>query len=189
MTASGPSEIIWAIDCSARRRIELSGGSRGTWGHHLCSGGGCEKDWKFLCWSDSVLSCIGHAKECIMARLACAEIFDPSDIVAVHLLGKTVRSCYLMGFDENAGSKKSSSNSQPISKCDLLAFSYLSNHFHLLLKSQPDVVATWDDTQVALRWWQLCPTRKVKLGVDGQPPLEQSFVVDAAALSLRRHAG
>lgn len=50
----------------------------------------------------------------------------------------------------------------------LLAFSCLSNHFHLLLRSRPDIVATWDDTQVALRWWQLCPTRKVKLEVDGQ---------------------
>ena len=25
--------------------------------------GGCGQDWKFLCWGDSVLSCIGHAKE------------------------------------------------------------------------------------------------------------------------------
>jgi len=25
--------------------------------------GGCEQDWKFLWWGDSVLSCIGHAKE------------------------------------------------------------------------------------------------------------------------------
>jgi len=34
-----------------------------------------------------------------MARLARAEIFDPAEIVAVHLIGKTVRSCYLMGVD------------------------------------------------------------------------------------------
>ena len=32
-----------------------------------------------------------------MARLARAEIFDPEEIVAVHLIGKTVRSCYVMG--------------------------------------------------------------------------------------------
>ena len=37
-----------------------------------------------------------------MARLARAEIFDPSEIVAVHLIGETVRSCYLMGFDERS---------------------------------------------------------------------------------------
>jgi len=38
-----------------------------------------------------------------MARLARAEIFDPSEIVAVHLIGKTVRSCYLKGVDERSG--------------------------------------------------------------------------------------
>jgi len=50
-----------------------------------------------------------------MARLARAEIFDPSELVAVHLIGKTVRSCYLMGFDERSGKnfdhrKRQSSN-------------------------------------------------------------------------------
>jgi len=29
-----------------------------------------------------------------MAILACAEIFDPAEIVAVHLIGKMVRACY-----------------------------------------------------------------------------------------------
>ena len=112
-----------------------------------------------------------------MARLARAEIFDPSEIAAVHLIGKTVRSCYLMGFDERSG-KNFDHRKRWIEEklkqlaanfgIDLLAFSCLSNHFHLLLRSRPDVVATWDDTQVALRWWQLCPTRKVKREVDGQ---------------------
>ncbi len=44
----------------------------------------------------------------------------------------------------------------------------LSNHFHLVLRSRPDVVATWDDTEVARRWWALCPKRKVKDEIDGQ---------------------
>jgi len=38
-----------------------------------------------------------------MARLARAEIIDPAEIVALHLIGKTVRSCYLMGIDECSG--------------------------------------------------------------------------------------
>ena len=38
-----------------------------------------------------------------MARLARAEIFNPAEIVAVHLIGKTVRSCYLMGVDARSG--------------------------------------------------------------------------------------
>ena len=112
-----------------------------------------------------------------MARLARAEIFDPSEIVAVHLIGKTVRSCYLMGVDERSG-KNFDHRKRWIEEklktlaanfgIDLLAFSCMSNHFHLLLRSRPDVVATWDDTQVAMRWWQLCPTRKNKLEINGE---------------------
>ena len=122
-----------------------------------------------------------------MARLARAEIFDPAEIVAVHLIGKTVRSCYLMGVDERSGKNFDHRKRWLEEKLkhlaanfgiDLLAFSCMSNHFHLLLRSRPDVVATWDDTQVALRWWQLCP-----------PTFERFFVVDAAALSVHRHAG
>ena len=112
-----------------------------------------------------------------MARLPRAEIFDPSEIVAVHLIGKTVRSCYLMGFDERSGKnfdhrKRWIEDKLKILAAnfgiDLLAFSCMSNHFHLLLRSRPDVVATWDDSQVALRWWQLCPTRKIKLEINGE---------------------
>ena len=51
---------------------------------------------------------------------------------------------------------------------DLLCFSILSNHFHLVLRSRPDVVASWSDTEVARRWLMICPLRK-----DGQgQPLE-----------------
>ncbi|MEQ8790933.1 MAG: hypothetical protein RIC55_32015, partial [Pirellulaceae bacterium] len=28
---------------------------------------------------------------------------------------------------------------------DLLGFAILSNHFHLILRNRPDVMATWDD--------------------------------------------
>ena len=34
-----------------------------------------------------------------MARLSRAEIFDPSEIVAVHAIERTVRRCYLLGDD------------------------------------------------------------------------------------------
>jgi hypothetical protein len=37
-----------------------------------------------------------------VARLARAEIFDPSEIVAVYLIGKTVRSCFLMGSQSDS---------------------------------------------------------------------------------------
>ena len=34
-----------------------------------------------------------------MARLSRAEVFDPSEIVAVHTMARTVRRCFLLGDD------------------------------------------------------------------------------------------
>jgi hypothetical protein len=50
-----------------------------------------------------------------------------------------------------------------LAKCfsiDLLCYAIMSNHFHLVLRSRPDVVAKWDDHQVARRWLMLCPKRR-----------------------------
>ena len=52
---------------------------------------------------------------------------------------------------------------------DLLCFAILSNHFHLVLRSRPDVVATWDDSEVARRWLLLCPVRKHDDGTPKEP--------------------
>jgi hypothetical protein len=110
-------------------------------------------------------------------RLARAEIFDPSEIVAVHAMARTNRRCFLLGHDPLSG-KNFDHRKRWIEEklqilasafgIDLLAFTCLSNHVHLVLRSRPDVVQTWDDTEVARRWWTLCPKRKVRRDVDGQ---------------------
>ena len=112
-----------------------------------------------------------------MARLSRAEIFDPSEIVAVHTMARTNRRCFLMGDDQFTGKNFDHRKRWIEDKLkhlaanfgiDLLAFSCLSNHFHLVLRSRPDVVKTWDDTEVARRWWSLCPQRKTKSEIDGK---------------------
>jgi hypothetical protein len=40
---------------------------------------------------------------------------------------------------------------------DLLGFSILSNRYHLILQSRPDIVASWDGSKIARRWLMLCP--------------------------------
>jgi hypothetical protein len=52
---------------------------------------------------------------------------------------------------------------------DVLAYSILSNHFHAVLRQRPDVVKTWDDTEVARRWLMLCPKKKNKDGSPKEP--------------------
>ena len=91
-------------------------------------------------------------------------------------MARTNRRCFLLGDDLLTG-KNFDHRKQWIEDklqqlaasfgIDLLAFSCLSNHFHLVLRSRPDVVATWDDTEVARRWWSLCPQRKIKSKIEG----------------------
>jgi hypothetical protein len=106
-----------------------------------------------------------------MARLARAEVFDPSEVAILHICARVVRRCFLFGVDpftgKNHDHRKIWIEDQlkllaAHSAIDLLAFAILSNHFHLLLRSRPDVVETWDDSEVARRWLMLCPIRKKK---------------------------
>ena len=43
---------------------------------------------------------------------------------------------------------------------DLLCQAIMSNHIHLVLRSRPDVVKEWDNTEVARRWLMLRPVRR-----------------------------
>ena len=110
-----------------------------------------------------------------MVRLARRETIDPHQIVVAHICNRTVRKCFLMGQDESSG-KNFDHRKVWIEEylkqfsaqfgVDLLGFSILSNHFHLILRTRPDVVATWSDEEVARRWMMLCPHRK---NADGSP--------------------
>ena len=104
-----------------------------------------------------------------MARIARAEVFSPDEVAIVHVMNRVVRRCFLLGTDPVTG-KNFDHRKAWIERylqqfaasfgIDLLGFAILSNHFHLMLRSRPDVVATWSDTEVARRWLMLCPIRK-----------------------------
>ena len=113
-----------------------------------------------------------------MARIARVEVFAPDEIAIVHVLNRTVRRCFLLGNDpltgRNYDHRKLWLEDQLRRLAawfgiDLLCHAVLSNHFHLVLRSRPDVVATWDDSEVARRWWMLCPLRKDDQGNPAEP--------------------
>ena len=106
-----------------------------------------------------------------MARMARAEVFAPDEVAVVHVMNRVVRRCYLLGNDPVSG--KNYDHRKVMIELqlqrlafgiDLLGFAIMSNHFHLILKSRPVVVATWDDTEVARRWLLICPVRKNSAG-------------------------
>ena len=96
-----------------------------------------------------------------MARIARGEVFSPDEVAIIHVMNRVVRRCFLLGTDPVTGKnydhrkvwiedqlRRFAANFG----IDLLGFAILSNHFHLILRSRPDVVKEWDDTEVARRW-------------------------------------
>lgn len=113
-----------------------------------------------------------------MARIARSEVFRPEEVATVHVTNRCVRGLFLMGKDAASGRDYShrrnwfalelerSTNHFAI---DLLEHSIMDNHFHLLLRSRPDVVQCWNNREVARRWLMLCPKRKHKDGSPKEP--------------------
>ena len=113
-----------------------------------------------------------------MARMARAEVFAPDEVAVVHVMNRVVRRCYLLGDDPVSGKNYDhrkvmiENQLQRLAGAfgiDLLGFAIMSNHFHLILRSRPDVVAGWDDAEVARRWLLICPVRKNSAGDPAEP--------------------
>ena len=113
-----------------------------------------------------------------MVRLARTETLDPSEVTVAHIFTRVVRKCFLLGVDPTSGKNFDHRKVwiehylQHFAACfgiDLLGFTVLSNHFHLILRTRPDVVATWDDQEVARRWLMLCPHRRKPDGSPAEP--------------------
>ncbi len=104
-----------------------------------------------------------------MGRLARVEVFNPHEVACIHTMCRVVRRCFLFGLDpltnKNYDHRKGWIEEKLMQlsayfAIDLISFAVMSNHIHQVLRSRPDIVATWDDTEVARRWLMLCPKRK-----------------------------
>lgn len=106
-----------------------------------------------------------------MPRVNRVEIFADDEIQAFHLVNRCVRRTYLCGRDEETGRDYSHRKQwirdrlevlAGIFAIDVLSFAVMSNHLHVVARTRPDLVKTWSDDEVALRWWNLFPQRRRK---------------------------
>ena len=97
----------------------------------------------------------------IMPRCARSESVDPLSPQFVHVWNRCVRRAFLCGRDRYSGKSFehrriwARKRIEHLASCfgiDVITFAILSNHTHQVLKTRPDVVATWDDRTVAVRW-------------------------------------
>ena len=113
-----------------------------------------------------------------MARVNRREILADGDVQVVHCINRCVRRGFLCGDDPVSG-KNYDHRRQWIQNrleflagvfgVELLAFSVMSNHFHCVLRTRPDVVEGWSDEEIARRWWRLFPQRRNENGSPADP--------------------
>ncbi len=118
-----------------------------------------------------------------MARQARGEVIDPAEVQIVHCVQRCVRRAFLCGDDPYSGASFEHRREwirrrlrwlASIFGIDCLTYTVMHNHFHIVLRSRPDVVATWSDEEVARRWIRLFPKRRQQ---DGSPcePLQSEI--------------
>ncbi|WP_233903433.1 hypothetical protein [Stieleria maiorica] len=108
-------------------------------------------------------------------------------------MSRTARGCWLFGDDPVSGKnfdyRKDWIENQlkrfaASFGIDLTSFAILSNHFHLVLRARPDVVETWDDSEVARRWLMICPERTDANGDPMTPTQSELDRIRSAASTI-----
>ncbi len=113
-----------------------------------------------------------------MPAYARKEIVDETVVGIYHCVSRCVRRAFLCGVDRYSGRnfdhrklwlQDRLEELAALFAIDILGFSVMSNHLHLLLRNRPDVVATWNDEDVARRWYRLHPWRRDEDGTPAEP--------------------
>lgn len=117
-----------------------------------------------------------------------SEIFSPDEQAIVHVMNRCVRSCFLFEQDPQTGQsyghrhrafEKELEKAARGFSIDLLSYAIMDNHFHLMLRSRPDILQQWDDLEVIKHWHILCPIFKDELGVPIPEP--SRYLLEQAA--------
>lgn len=132
-----------------------------------------------------------------MPAYARRQIVDESVVGVYHCVARCVRRAFLCGVDRYSGQnfdhrkiwiRKRLEELAGIVAVDVLGFSVMSNHLHVMLRIRPDVAAGWSDEEVARRWWRLHPGQRNEDGTPAEPQAHEvaMLMADRDALATRR---
>ncbi len=105
-----------------------------------------------------------------MPRPLRSSVYRPQEIAILHCTQRCVRRAYLSGVDAVSGTDYSYRKDwirmrieklASVFGLDILTYAILSNHLHVVVRSRPDVVASWSERQAALRWLQIFPGKRI----------------------------
>lgn len=102
-----------------------------------------------------------------------------------HCFSRCVRRAYLYGIDALTHRDFSHRKSWLVERLkylagifaiDVCAYAVMENHYHTILRTRPDIVASWTDREVATRWLTLFPRRRGPRRTH-TPPTEKEICV------------
>jgi len=100
-----------------------------------------------------------------------------------HCFGRCVRRAFLCGFDALTGRDFSHRKAWVVDRLrhlaaifaiEVLAYAVMETHDHTVVRTRPDIVATWSDREVATRWLTLFPRHRV-MGDGARVPVEEEI--------------
>ncbi len=86
-----------------------------------------------------------------------------------HCYSRCVRRAFLCGYDALTGRDFSHRKQWIVDRLrhlasifaiDVCGYAIMENHPHTILRTRPDIVASWSDHEVATRWIRLCPQKR-----------------------------
>lgn len=111
-----------------------------------------------------------------------SEIFRPEQQAIVHVMNRCVRKSFLMGRDKTSGKDyghRRKRFERELRKAaagfaiDMLSYAIMDNHFHLILRSRPDIVRIWTDLEIVKQWHKLWPIFRDKDGFPIDDPSDK----------------
>ncbi len=129
-----------------------------------------------------------------MARVNRREVLADDEIQVVHCVNRCVRRAFLCGIDPLTGMSYEHRREWIRKRIEFLAaqfaidvmgFSVMANHLHLVLRNRPDIVPEWSDDEVVKRWWQLFPSRRNTDKSAAEPTTAELNAIKADASKLK----
>ena len=88
-----------------------------------------------------------------------------------HCYSRCVRRAFLCGYDALTGRDFSHRKQWIVDRLQYLAsifaievcaYAIMENHPHSILRTRPDILASWSDIEIATHWLRLCPKRSMR---------------------------
>lgn len=123
-------------------------------------------------------------------------VINEDKVETVHCFSRCVRKAFLCGVDRETGRNYEHRREWIASRLSVLsehfaveviAFAVMENHHHSMLRTRPDLAASWTPIEVALRWRAVYPKRFNRDGSPVDPDKEAAELAsDPARIAVLR---